>query len=279
MANKQPNEQTPVRPIATAAWLLLSHTFLSLLSSTIGSTGGYAVYLLSYLVPVGMYVFFVRKRGLYTAFAPTRVGCARVLPLLPLFLCAVMMVSTLTVEVMTLLGLPMSGGMAEGNGFFPDLLTDCLAPAFLEEGLMRFAVLSLLLMWNGRHAVWVSAALFALQHASLYQAPYAFVGGFFLALAVVWGETPVFAFAFHFLNNLLSLFLQYCAIWWGEDVGLWISLGVWFVLFAAGAIGFLTLWRRGELRRRANSEPTNWRELIYSPLTAWAAMMLIFTIL
>ena len=144
---------------------------------------------------------------------------------------------------------------------------------------MRFAILSLLLMWDGQHAVWVSAILFSLQHASLYQAPYAFVGGFFLALAVVWGETPIFAFVFHFLNNLLSLFLQYCAIWWGEDVGLWISLGVWFVLFAAGAIGFLTLWRRGELRRRAHGAPVNWQELVYSPLTAWAVMMLVFTIL
>lgn len=144
---------------------------------------------------------------------------------------------------------------------------------------MRFAILSLLLMWDRRHAVWVSALLFALLHASLYQTPYAFVGGCFLALVTVWGETPVFAFVFHFLNNLLSLFLQYCAIWWGESVGLWISLGVWFILFAAGAIGFLALRRRGELRHRAHSVPVNWRELIYSPLTAWAIMMLVFTIL
>ncbi len=267
------------RPIASAAWLLILQTMLSLLSSTVGGAWGYAIHLLSFALPIALFVLLSRRMGFALPQPPTAAGARRVLPLLPLFLASTAFLSTATAAVMRALDLPISGGAAEGNGIFLDLLTDCALPALLEEGLVRFAGLSLLFLWDKRQAGWVSALVFALLHASVYQIPYAFVGGLFLALATVVGGSPVYAVLFHFLNNLISLLLQYLALWL-PAYATTITLSFWFVAFAAAAWGLIALWRRGVFRReREERAPTDWRALFLSPLTLWALMMLCFTLL
>ncbi len=263
---------------AAAAFLLFAQVFLSLLAGTLGGDLGSIIYMLSYIIPTVLFAFFARKIGLFPAICPTRVGFARVLPLLPIFLVAVILTATGTSAVLDLLGKDAVGGTAEGAGFFSDLFTDCVFPAVLEEGLMRFAVLSLLLLWSERHAVWVSALLFALLHASVYQIPYAFVGGLFLALAAVWGASPLYAILFHFLSNLLSLFMQYAVIWFGEEAGTYTCLGLCFVLFLLAAWGTLVLMKR-ERSRQAECSPTDFRALLLSPLSLWVGMMVLLTIL
>ncbi|MBQ8173852.1 MAG: CPBP family intramembrane metalloprotease [Clostridia bacterium] len=274
------NEQVPARisPLAAVSFLLFAQVFLSLLAGTVDGGVGRILFMLSYLIPIVLFAFLVRRQGLVCALTPTRVGFTRVLPLLPIFLTAVLLTSTATAAIMNLLGADAVGGMAEGGGFLPDLITDCVFPAVLEEGLMRFAVLSLLLLWNERHAIWISALLFALLHASIYQLPYAFVGGLFLSLATVWGGSPVWAVLFHFVSNLLSLFMQYAVIWWGEKTGLGVSLALSFVLFLLAAIGLLVLLKRDRTPKREKI-PTDWRSLLLSPLPLWALMMLILTVL
>ena len=268
-----------MRPIATAAWLLILQTLLSLLSSLVGGIGGYAIHLLSFALPIALFVLLSRRMGIALPQPPTAAGVRRVLPLLPLFLVSTAFLSAATAAVMHALDLPITGGAAEGNGVFLDLFTDCALPALLEEGLVRFAVLSLLLLWDKRQAVWVSALLFALLHASVYQLPYAFVGGLFLALATVVGGSPVYAVLFHFINNLVSLLLQYLALWLPAYATA-ITLSFWFVAFAAAAWGLIVLWRRGSFQpTKADRTPTDWRALFLSPLTLWAPMMLCFTLL
>lgn len=268
-----------MHPIATAAWLLILQTLLSLLSSLVGGVGGYAIHLLSFALPIALFLFLARRMGIALPQPPTAAGMRRVLPLLPLFLVSTALLSAITAAVMRALEIPLSGGAAEGNGIFLDLLTDCALPALLEEGLVRFAVLSLLLLWDKRQAVWVSALIFALLHASVYQLPYAFVGGLFLALATVTGGSPVYAVLFHFVNNLISLLLQYLALWL-PSYAIAIALGFWFLLFCAAAWGLIVLIRRGSLRRtKADRTPTDWRVLLLSPLTLWALLMLCFTLL
>ena len=144
---------------------------------------------------------------------------------------------------------------------------------------MRLAVLSLLLLWSDRHAAWVSALLFALLHASLYQLPYAFVGGVFLGLATVWGGSPVFAILFHFVSNLLSLLMQYAVIWFGERTGTLITLSFSLVLFLLAAWSVIVLLKRKRKSKEKPAAPTDWRTLLLSPLPLWAGMMIILTVL
>ena len=273
------NKIQPIHAPSAAAFLLFIQVFVSLLSGTVGGGVGRILFMLSYLIPMVLFAFLAQKQGVPCAVRPTRVGFLRVLPLLPVFLVAVILTATATSAFLDLLGKDAVGGAAEGAGFFPDLLTDCVFPAVLEEGLMRLAVLSLLLLWSDRHAVWVSALLFALLHASLYQLPYAFVGGVFLGLATVWGGSPVFAILFHFVSNLLSLLMQYAVIWFGERTGTLITLSLSLVLFLLAAWGALVLLKRERKSEEKPAAPTDWRTLLLSPLPLWAGMMIILTVL
>lgn len=273
------NKMQPIHAPATAAFLLLIQVFISLLSGTVGGGVGRILFMLSYLIPVVLFAFLAKKQGIPCAVRPTRVGFARILPLLPVFLVAVILTATATSAFLNLVGKDAVGGAAEGAGFFSDLITDCVFPAALEEGLMRLAVLSLLLLWNDRHAVWLSALLFALLHANLYQIPYAFVGGLFLGLAAVWGGSPVFAILFHFASNLLSLLMQYTVIWFGERTGTLITLSFCLVLFLLAAWGILVLLKRGRGHEKKPAMQADWRALLLSPLSLWAGMMIILTVL
>ena len=279
MIRQAPTDGQTFAPIATAAWLLILQTFLSLLASLVGGGVGYAIHLLSFALPIALFAILSRRMGFSLPQPPFAAGMRRVLPLLPLFLASTALLSTVTAAVMRALDLPLSGGAAEGNGFFLDLLTDCLAPALLEEGLLRFAVLSLLLLWDKRQAVWVSALLFALMHASVYQLLYAFVGGLFLALATLTGGSPAYAVLFHLLNNFVSLLLQYLALWLPAYATA-VTLVFWLLIFAAAAWGLIVLLRRGVFcRTREAHTPTDWRALFCSPLSLWALLMLCFTLL
>lgn len=275
MTNGQMN---PGKAPAAASLLLFAQVFLSLLAGTVGSGIGRILYMLSYLIPIVLFTFLAVRVGIPYTVTPTRVGFLRILPLLPIFLVAVILTSTATSAVMSFFEVDAVGGAAEGAGFFSDLFTDCVFPAILEEGLMRFAVLSLLLLWSDRHAVWVSALLFALLHASLYQLPYAFVGGLFLGLAAVWGGSPVWAILFHFASNLLSLLLQYALVWFGKDTGTVVTLAVCFVLFLLAALGVICLLRRARPEKRERTT-TDFHSLLLSPLPLWALMMILLTVL
>jgi membrane protease YdiL (CAAX protease family) len=152
-----------------------------------------------------------------------------VLPLLPLFLFAVMTVAYLSSVALGALGIAQAGGGVAGLGCVPDFFVNCLVPALLEELFFRGLILSLLWQRMGMGGVWLSAIVFALAHGSLYQLPYAFVGGVFLALVVTLGGSVWLSFAFHLINNFLSFLPVYTPQAWG-----WISATT--VLYAAIAL-------------------------------------------
>lgn len=192
-------------------YLLLSRLFSRLAGLAAGSPLDFLRFLLPPLAYVLPLVFFCLQgeRPLLLC-TPKRDSVPRALPLLPLFLGAVMLCAYGTALAMDALGLSVSGGGVAGQGFFPDLILNCLLPAALEELFFRGLILSLLCQkMAGRGAIWLSAVIFALAHGSLYQLPYAFVGGVFLSLAAVVGGSVFVPFLFHFLNNFLSLVLQY----------------------------------------------------------------------
>ena len=208
---------------AAAGYLLLFSVLLRALPAlgAAAAAGGVpaARYLLppfAYLVP--LFVAFLRARGARGVAFATAKGCAfaDALPLLPLFLGAVTACAYLTEVVLDALGIAAVGGGVAGMGFLPDLVLNCLLPAVLEEVFFRGLILSLLWKRMGGGAIFLSALVFALAHGSVYQIPYAFVGGLFLSLAAVVSGSVAVPFLFHFLNNFLSLALQYTPRAWME---------------------------------------------------------------
>lgn len=163
---------------------------------------GYAA---AYLLPAGLCLFLLRREARALLAPPARAAWRRVLPLLPFFLLAVPVVSDITAAIT---GQETGGAALAGEPFLYAVLAHALLPAFLEEGLYRMALLPLFRRGAPRAAVPLTALLFALSHSSVGQMPYAFVGGLFLGFAAVRGGSAVCAFAFHFVNNLLSLCWQ-----------------------------------------------------------------------
>lgn len=240
----------------------------------------------AYILPLLVALLFARgERPLFLALPRGR-GLLDALPLLPLFLAAVISCAFLTGAVMGALGLSSVGGGVAGLGFVPDLFLNCLLPALLEELFFRGLILSLLWQRMGGGAIWLSALMFALAHGSLYQAPYAFVGGVFLALAAAVGGSVAIPFLFHFANNFLSFALQYIPR--GEMGGEVLS----FILYATVVVGavasaFYLLFKKKTAAgdglcalfatpRECGKEVG--RAAFASPLTVYVLLMLLLTV-
>ena len=270
-----PNAQ---RLYAAACGLLLGETVLSLTASAFDGAWRIFFRVLAYLAPVAVYAFFLAPCfGIRPARPPQRAGARAVLPLFPLFLCAVLFVSSLTGWVLSLCRLSVGGGSSSAGSFFRVLLLDCLLPAVLEELLFRYAILSLLRAADERHAVWMCALLFAMLHGNLYQIPYAFVGGLFLSLAAIRGGSVLFPLLFHFGNNLLSVTLERLPLVAGMPLGMVLTVFCIFLVCAAAAWGALTLYRRGELPSPPPQD--GWQRVLFSPLLLYLLLMLFYTAL
>ena len=266
-----------MQPEAAALLLLLAEWALSLASRFVGGLPGSLLHYASYLVPIALFLLLLAERREIAAERPTAAGLLRVLPLLPVFLAAVMLVSTVTSYLMALLDMPTVGGAAGDGPFFSLLVSHALLPALLEEGLLRLCILTLLARRSPAQAVLQSALLFALLHASLYQLPYAFVGGVFLALAALYGGSVLYAVLFHFLNNLLSLAMQRIPRLVGDEAGLWVDLGLAFIVFALAAWGVLVLLKRMRKRDAPLPDPKGWlRSLLCSPLLWYVLLLLCY---
>ncbi|MBQ8351675.1 MAG: CPBP family intramembrane metalloprotease [Clostridia bacterium] len=254
--------------------LLLTELALSLVSAYIDGITGELLFYASYLLPLALFLFlFAQRKEL--AICPTATGFFRILPLLPIFLASVLLLSTLTGFLMELLGLSIVGGAAGEGSPLALVLSRAVVPAILEESLMRLCVLSLLARRSPVRAIPQSALLFALLHASFYQLPYAFVGGIFLAIAALWGGSVLYAMLFHLLNNLLSLLMQIIPRLLGETAGLFLNLGISLILFLLAAWGALVLLRRHKGTRPPSAR--GWlKELLFSPLIVYILLMLLF---
>lgn len=268
------------RPDVAVLLLLLIEWALSLASSFSGGTLGTLLHYTSYALPVLLFLlFFARHEELAPALRPTAAGLGRVLPLLPIFLSSVLLISAVTGWAMTALGLPPAGGTVGESAFLSRVLQHALLPAVMEEALFRICVLALLSRRSPARAVPQSALLFALLHASLYQLPYAFVGGIFLAAAALWGGSVVYAMLFHLLNNLLSLVLGALPQWVGITAGLYLTLAITLALFLLAAWGAVVLWRRRRKSGEKLPPVRGWlKELACSPLLLYVLLMLLYAL-
>ena len=94
------------------------------------------------------------------------------------------------------------------ESFLYSVLMHALIPSVLEEMLFRYIPLGILRR-NKKAAILISAVLFSLAHASLFQIPYAFAAGIVLASVSVMSGSIIPAIVIHFVNNLISLALSY----------------------------------------------------------------------
>lgn len=94
-------------------------------------------------------------------------------------------------------------------GFILSILSVAVFPALLEEFLFRGVIMGSLLKFGKGFALFTSTFIFGLVHGNLVQIPFAFLVGLVLGFVVL--ETGSFwsGVIIHFLNNLISLLLQY----------------------------------------------------------------------
>lgn len=98
------------------------------------------------------------------------------------------------------------------SGFFGavlSLIAIGIIPALVEEFAMRGMVMGGLRPFGKGFAIVVSAGIFGMMHGNFIQMPFAFIVGLALGFATVKSGSIWTAVTIHFLNNTLSLSLDY----------------------------------------------------------------------
>ena len=197
-------------------------------------------------------------------------GAVPLLLLLPAFVLAVAALSIGWGKLAALVGITLRGAEPV-RPLALAILLDAAVPAVGEELFARGAVLGILRPHGRRTAVFGSALIFALMHASLAQIPYAFLAGLLLGMLREVSGGLLLPILFHFTTNLFSLLLLFGA----PPLPLFIGLA------ACAALGLLLLLR---IRPRlipevAATASGGIRELLLSPLLLWIAVILAITML
>ena len=85
---------------------------------------------------------------------------------------------------------------------------------------------------------------------------------------------------FHFINNLLSLLMQYIPVWVGKTAGLYLNLGIALCLFVAAGLALILLLKRRGADGLAMDNPHGWlAALLRSPLVLYLLLMLLYAVL
>lgn len=170
------------------------------------------IYYLSFIVPLLLGAYFVKRERPYTEevrtvrFSISKKGAVYVLPLIVPTVSIIMAISRLTSLLLGLFGV--SGESDAEGGILFSVLVYALVPAVLEEVLFRFVPMRLLLPYSRSAAVIISALMFALIHMDLFIIPYAFAAGILFALIDLECESVLPSMAIHFVNNLSSVLLM-----------------------------------------------------------------------
>ncbi len=96
-----------------------------------------------------------------------------------------------------------------GLGMLAVVISTAFFPAFLEEFIMRGIVLGVFRRFGDAFAIFASAFVFGIMHASAEQIVFAFVVGLILGHITVKSGSIWPAIAVHFINNLISVVFSY----------------------------------------------------------------------
>ncbi len=126
-----------------------------------------------------------------------------------------------------------------GLGFVFSVISVAVFAALLEELVFRGAIMGSLLKFGKPFAIVVSSLLFALFHGNMEQIPFAFLVGLGLAFVVIETNSIWTGILIHFLNNFISVCLDYLGVLAGEEI----QTAVYVLLLAVMIfIGFLGVY-------------------------------------
>ncbi len=126
-------------------------------------------------------------------------------------------------------------------------IATAITPALVEEFALRGAVMGTLRKYGDGFAIITSAFIFGLMHGNFIQIPFAFIMGLIFAYVVIKTGTIWTAVIIHFINNFISILLDYLT----EPLSMTqtgiINLLYLIVLFFCGFVGIYLLSRKKEL--------------------------------
>lgn len=122
-----------------------------------------------------------------------------------------------------------------------NLFTIAVLPALLEEMVYRGYILQTLRSYGSLYAVVISSLLFSLMHLNLDQIPFAFIVGLFLGFICIQTNNIWIPITIHFINNALSVTMQYLSFSLTEDQTNQLYQSIVFTLIRLGVIASVIL--------------------------------------
>lgn len=239
--------QQVVLPIVQELLLLFGFPLGNL---QIGSNAFTVYYGVLYILMMGLPVLcctFIGRRG--TALYPCRpvgAGTAVMIVLSGLALCVMADFAVSYSNVFfNALGFyyPGSPSLQNGTvtGLLLNLLVSALLPAILEEMLFRGFVLQKLRPFGDGLAVFGSALLFGLMHTNIVQIPFALLLGIVFGFIVLKTGNILLAMILHFLNNALSVVLEYATLSLDSGTANVVVLTAFVVIGCVGLVALAVL--------------------------------------
>ena len=188
--------------LAFLAFLMLSGFF--------GGVLFYVAYSLAFVLPFLTAMYFNKSdlsQSRYLSIDKYRAGIA--LPLVPITVLAVIVLSVFTSIILGLLGL--TDDVTIGGTLPSALVVYALLPAVFEELLFRYLPLRLMSHKSAKTTVLLSALLFSAVHLDPFQLVYAFAAGAIFMTVDIMTDSVIPSIVIHFINNALSVltfFLQ-----------------------------------------------------------------------
>ena len=168
-----------------------------------------------FTLPFGLLVAVAKKRvGVVMNFGPPKKGTLLPFTLMGLGFCAF---ANLCTAALGSLAETFGFALTQPDGKSPEgvfgvvlvVVASAVTPALAEEFAMRGAVLGATRLHGESFALLISATLFGLMHGNFVQIPFAFVVGLAVGFAVIKSGSMWTAVLIHFLNNFLSVCLDY----------------------------------------------------------------------
>ena len=122
--------------------------------------------------------------------------------------------------------------------FVLNLIIMAMLPALLEELVFRWCVLRALRPFGDGLAIVISAVLFGLMHGNIRQIPFALMVGLALGFLYVVTNCLWLPILVHFMNNALSVCLEYTAFSMNDYSAGWFYV---YVIYGLAVLGVLTL--------------------------------------
>lgn len=131
-------------------------------------------------------------------------------------------------------------------GIILAFIATAVTPALVEEFAMRGVVLGVLRKYGDGFAILMSALVFGLMHGNFVQIPFAFILGLIFAYAVIKTGTIWTAVIIHFINNFISISLDYLSKNIDTTMLMIVNLFYLILLVFVGFIGYIMLNKKGE---------------------------------